>query len=208
MTLFHFVRHGAVDNPNKLYYGRLPGFPLSPSGRQQARQAAASLRSQPIAAIFSGPLLRTRQTAAVIAADFPSLKVHVSASLQEVYSPFDGLPASAMLARDWDAYSGTPAPYEQPADVLRRTLRFIYRVLQQYSGQQVVAVTHMDPIQWVTLWALNAPVTVESRAHFAELGLPPGFPALASLTTLAWQETGQAALISLGFGAGSGKLRS
>ncbi len=202
-TLFHFVRHGAVDNPNELYYGRLPGFPLSPEGRQQARQAAASLRSKPIAAIFSSPLLRARQTAAVIAADFPGLKVQVSTSLNEVYSPFDGLPAGALRANGWDVYSGAPAPYEQPADVLRRTLRFLYKVFRQYSGQQVVAVTHMDAIQWVTLWALNAPVTVESRTHFAELGLPAGFPAdmrgfpaPASLTTIALQEDGQAALVS------------
>ena len=195
-TFLHFVRHGAVDNPNELYYGRLPGFPLSPEGLQQACQAAASLRSRPIAAIFSSPLLRTRQTAAVIAADFPGLKVHVSASLNEVYSPFDGLPAGVLRANGWDVYSGAPAPYEQPADVLRRTLRFLYKVFRQYSGQQVVAVTHMDAIQWVTLWALNAPVTVESRAHFAELGLPAGFPTPGSLTTLLWQENGQAALVN------------
>ena len=195
-TFLHFVRHGAVDNPNELYYGRLPGFPLSPEGLQQASQSAASLGSRPIAAIFSSPLLRTRQTAAVIAADFPGLKVHVSASLNEVYSPFDGLPAGVLRANGWDVYSGAPASYEQPADVLRRILRFIYRVLRQYSGQQVVAVTHMDAIQWVTLWALNAPVMVASRAHFAELGLPAGFPTPGSLTTLLWQENGQAALVN------------
>ena len=75
----------------------------------------------------------------------------------------------------------------------------------------------MDVIQWITLWALNAPAAVESRAHFAALGLPDkypayrrdfpanirdfpadmrGFPAPASLTTLALQEDVQAMKVS------------
>ena len=39
-TTVHLLRHGEVDNPTKVLYGRLPGFHLSPLGRQMADRAA------------------------------------------------------------------------------------------------------------------------------------------------------------------------
>ena len=63
LTQIHFVRHGEVHNPQKIYYGRLPGFPLSEEGRRQAQAAAHALRARPLAAIFSSPMQRARETA-------------------------------------------------------------------------------------------------------------------------------------------------
>ncbi len=176
-TTFYLIRHGAVENPRQVYYGRLPGFALSREGRLQAQGAADRLSREPLAAIFSSPLLRARQTAAPLAAAFPVLKLHVSSLLNEVYSPFDGLPSSVLLARSYDVYTGAGAPFEQPADVLQRGLRFTRRILRQFPGQAVAAVTHMDLIQWLALWAKGVPAAAASRARFAELGLPPNFPA-------------------------------
>ena len=64
-TSIFFVRHGHVYNPQKILYGRLPGFRLSDLGREQAQAAAVALRDIPLAAAFSSPQLRTRQTAAI-----------------------------------------------------------------------------------------------------------------------------------------------
>jgi hypothetical protein len=41
ITVVHLVRHGEVRNPAGVMYGRLPGFHLSETGRQQASAAAA-----------------------------------------------------------------------------------------------------------------------------------------------------------------------
>ncbi|HET8648098.1 MAG TPA: histidine phosphatase family protein, partial [Vicinamibacteria bacterium] len=49
-TLVHLVRHGLVDNPRRLVYGRLPGWHLSPPGRRQAEAAARRLRGREVAA--------------------------------------------------------------------------------------------------------------------------------------------------------------
>jgi len=186
-TTLYLVRHGAVENPRQVYYGRLPGFGLSREGQQQAQRAADRLcseRSEPLAAIYSSPLLRARQTAAPLAAAFPGLRIHFSTLLSEVYSPFDGLPGPVLMERGYDVYSGMQPPYEQPADVLRRGLRFVRRAFVQHPGQAVAAVTHMDVIQWLALWAKGAPAEVESRARFGELGLPADFPAPGSVTAL------------------------
>jgi broad specificity phosphatase PhoE len=37
-TVVHMLRHGEVDNPGKVLYGRLPGFRLSELGEQMARR--------------------------------------------------------------------------------------------------------------------------------------------------------------------------
>jgi broad specificity phosphatase PhoE len=183
-TTLYLIRHGAVENPRQVYYGRLPGFGLSAEGLRQAQRAASLLCRVSLAAIYSSPLLRARQTAAPLAAAFPALQVRVSSLLSEVYSPFDGLPSSVLLARSYDVYTGAQAPYEQPADVLRRGLRFVRRALLQYPGQAVAVVTHMDLIQWLALWAKGVPAAVASRARFGELGLPNDFPAPGSVTAL------------------------
>ena len=42
-TVVHLLRHGEVENPTKILYGRLPGFRLSPLGEQMAKAAAQAL---------------------------------------------------------------------------------------------------------------------------------------------------------------------
>src|SRR5437867_537926 len=66
-TRIHLVRHGKVENPRRIVYGRLPGWRLSEEGRRQALAAAAWLAARGIAAVYTGPLERARETAETIA---------------------------------------------------------------------------------------------------------------------------------------------
>ena len=68
VTVVHMLRHGEVYNPEKILYGRLPGFRLSELGIQMAQAAADVLAGRDIAYLVSSPLERARQTAAPIAA--------------------------------------------------------------------------------------------------------------------------------------------
>ena len=69
-TTIHFVRHGKVYNPDHLLYERLPDFHLSDLGRRMAQATATYLARNPqtntIAAVYSSPLDRTRETAGAI----------------------------------------------------------------------------------------------------------------------------------------------
>lgn len=62
------MRHGEVLNPDRILYGRLPGYGLSERGHQMASLAADFLAGRDIAAIHASPLERTQQSAAPIAA--------------------------------------------------------------------------------------------------------------------------------------------
>ena len=42
-TVVHLLRHGEVHNPEKVLYGRIPGYRLSTLGEQMAVRAAEAL---------------------------------------------------------------------------------------------------------------------------------------------------------------------
>lgn len=172
--IVHLVRHGEVDNPQGVYYGRLPGFHLSANGRQQAGAAAVTLRAYPIAALFSSPLERALETAQIIAQGLEDIPIQASDLLLEVHSPYDGQPAQVLLARGWDVYSGSPRPYEQPEDVLARVRQFTHQVRAAYPQQQVVAVAHGDLLAAAVLWARGQPRTPQNMAELYRGFLKPG----------------------------------
>jgi broad specificity phosphatase PhoE len=181
-TCIHFVRHAAVENPQGIFYGRLPRFALSPEGCRQAEAAARFLAGRPLVAVYSGPLLRARQTAQAIAALHPELMVRISQLLNEVDVPIQGLPLAEGIARDWDLYTGNQPPYESVQDILQRMLRFTSSVRERHAGGEVVAVTHGDPIGFLMLWAWRKPVTAANKGP-----LYHEYLALASITTLRFQ---------------------
>jgi broad specificity phosphatase PhoE len=172
----HFVRHGEVANPEQILYGRLPRFRLSETGEFQAAAAAKSLRDDPIAAVFSSPLLRARQTAKPIAAAH-DLNVRISSPLNEVLSPYEGWPVARFLEIR-DIYRDIPDEYEQPQDLVRRVRRFVRRISKEFSNQQVVAVTHGDIIFSIRMWAGNVTNISEKRTDSAL------YPSLGSITSI------------------------
>jgi broad specificity phosphatase PhoE len=185
MTRITFVRHGEVHNPRRVIYGRLPRFRLSQRGLQQAVRAAQALAAESVDAVVSSPLLRARQTAAQILLHQPGLRLHVSRDLIEVHTPYQGLPAAEIAFRREDFYTGSPPPFEQPADVLGRMSRFAARHARRHPGGHVVAVTHGDPIAFFALWAGGAAVTPANKTRLAPLGIGGGYPGHASSTTYA-----------------------
>ena len=196
-TTIVFIRHGQVENPHGVIYGRLPHFGLSALGRRQAAAAAQALalsaravtgdrpiQLDPPRTIYSSPMLRARQTARMIAAQFPELKVHISRVINEVYSPYEGGPVALVERSHWQVYEGIPASYEQPMDVLARALKFIAAVLRKYPGECVLAVSHGDLIYFLTLWAMGQALTGKKEQTF--------YPAPASLSSFIFEGEGTA----------------
>ena len=125
-TTISFVRHGEVYNPDKIFYGRLPRFGLSDLGREQAILAGDYLDASlpPVAGIFTSPLLRTRQTAALVKQRLnTSVPIQKTKPLLEVHTPYDGKPLTEMEARNWDLYSGIGQEYEQPEDIVKAVIQ-------------------------------------------------------------------------------------
>ncbi|GAB3995941.1 hypothetical protein GCM10029992_14580 [Glycomyces albus] len=93
MASVHIVQHGEKE--------RLPGDPgLTVRGRAQAHAAADRLRGAGVAAVYSSPLLRARQTARALA-EALSLPVTVDARLSERMN-WDGSVPIGDFLREWE----------------------------------------------------------------------------------------------------------
>jgi broad specificity phosphatase PhoE len=90
-TRIHLVRHGEVDNPNKVLYGRLPNFALTALGRQMAEATAQELASTGAnyTRLISSPLIRTLQSARPIA-EALKLSVATESLIIEPTNIFEG----------------------------------------------------------------------------------------------------------------------
>jgi broad specificity phosphatase PhoE len=190
----HLVRHGDVENPQRLRYGRLPGFPLSYNGRAQAQRAAEFLASsQPrIGAVFSGPLERARETADVIATHLGTGEVVVDPRLTEAASRFDGLPRAFAALSYMRRHLSTifSSAHETPSSVARRMREAVLdraREAREHDQHAIVLVSHQIPIQYVRRVFERGGLDVRDAAAWLrfQLGFIPTAPCThASITTL------------------------
>ncbi|WP_084124745.1 histidine phosphatase family protein [Demequina sp. NBRC 110054] len=93
MPVVHLLRHGHVYNPDKILYGRLPGFHLSEAGRRMAQAVADDLlaRNVDIRRVVASPLQRAQETAGPIAEAF-GLSIDTEPRIIEAGNDFAGGP--------------------------------------------------------------------------------------------------------------------
>ncbi|WP_322748507.1 MULTISPECIES: histidine phosphatase family protein [unclassified Frankia] len=160
LTTIHLVRHGEVFNPEKILYGRLPGFVLSEAGARQAKVTAEFLVDHDIAAVVASPLERARQTAEPIA-QCRGVTVEVDPRLIESRNVFEGKPFEAGPAlvrypRMWKLLINPfePSWGEPYAEIAGRMLAAVAEWRDTYCGREVVLVSHQLPV-WTTRRALE-----------------------------------------------------
>ncbi len=151
-TLVHLVRHGQVENPKRVLYGRLPGFDLSVNGRAQAELLAKYFAMLPVALVRSSPLERAQQTAAGIA-EAHGLEVETDLRLIEASNIFEG--AAGNLAwyilrhpALWLKLSDPRGPSwgERNVDLAARIQDAVAAARAAVPGRHAVLVSHQAPI--------------------------------------------------------------
>lgn len=146
-TIVYLLRHAAFENPDNVIHLRLPGFPLSEMGREQARRLSQTLVDVPIAAVYSSPLTRAYQTAEIIAQPH-GLRVTTDERLLDLRSPLQGKPLSYMESISFNFYRHEciRAGGERLSEVFRRMDTFLKEVVRKHHGQELVVVSHGDII--------------------------------------------------------------
>jgi len=181
-TTVHLLRHGEVFNPERILYGRLPGYRLSDDGARMALDAADALRDRDVREVVSSPLQRAQETAAPIA-DVFGLAVTTDDRLIEAANVFEG--AKAVEDGAWKAPTNwkhlrrplQPSWGEPYADLAARMLAAVNDVRGRVAGHEAVCVSHQLPI-----WTLRRYVEgrrLWHRPDNRQCGL-------ASLTSLTW----------------------
>jgi broad specificity phosphatase PhoE len=165
-TVVHVLRHGEVFNPEKLLYGRLPGYKLSDLGTQMALVAAKALSGHDITHVVSSPLERAQQTAVPFADQF-GLDVATDDRLLESENFFEGKRVSVgdgvlRNPRFWPVLWNPfrPSWGEPYTAIAARMHAALLAAREAAEGHEAVCVSHQLPI-----WTLRRYVEKQRMWH-------------------------------------------
>ncbi len=154
-TVVHLLRHGEVNNPHGIVYGRLPGYHLSATGQVMAQAAASYFAERAVVVLFSSPLERARETAAPVAERL-GLPITTDDRLIESWNHFEGQrfgvgDGSLRHPAHWPHLANPfrPSWGEPYRHVAARMQAAIESAREAAAGREAVCVTHQLPI-WVT----------------------------------------------------------
>src|SRR3989475_7416120 len=190
-TLVLLVRHGVTPTTGRLLPGRRRGLHLSEEGRRQAEALAVRLAAVPkIAAIYSSPLERARETVAPLA-KARGLAVRVEPGLLESdLGAWTGLslrraakrPEWAVVQRHASAvrFPGGEAFVEMQA----RMGSAVAPPGARHRRRTIVVASHPDPVKTLVAHAPGAPLHLFPRVMIAP----------ASITAIAYRLEGLSVL--------------
>ncbi|MFM7891707.1 MAG: MSMEG_4193 family putative phosphomutase [Actinomycetota bacterium] len=169
-TLVLLVRHGTTPTTGKVLPGRARGLHLAASGKAQAQRVAeriAELGS--IAAIYSSPLERARETAAPIAR-ITRKAVRVERGLIECdFGAWTGQSLRRLMKKpEWSTVQRAPSMFRFPqgesfVEMQNRMVGALDRIRRRHSGKTVVCVSHADTIKAAVAHATGTPLDLFQR---------------------------------------------
>lgn len=156
MTTLYLIRHGEVDNPLNLTYGRVRDIDLTPRGKLQIHSLAELIRERGEIpdVIFSSPLKRTVQSTEEILGVFPNIPVEYRDDLMETES-------TNYVGRPLDWARGLGNPYnkefmetyqyhvESEQHQVDRMMRVVNEALSGYKDGIICMVSHGDPLAFL-----------------------------------------------------------
>ena len=161
MTRIWLIRHGEpVEEARGRCYGTFD-FELSPAGREQMAQVAQYLRDEPIAAVYTSPLSRARESAQIIRPH-----AEVVTDLREIdFGELEGLPYDEIAVRYPDVYRQwmeSPTEVQFPKgeafeEMRERVLRAFDKIRSLPDGRTIAIVSHGGVNRILLAWALQIP---------------------------------------------------
>jgi broad specificity phosphatase PhoE len=160
MASVHVIRHGEVENPQKILYGRQNGWFLSKRGEEMAKTLGEWSKALEIGAIHASPLERAQQTARPIA-DAHGLTIKTDERLIEAANVFEGKPfgvGDGVLRKPsawpklWNPWR--PSWGEPYVEQVNRMLAAVFAARDAASGKDAVVVSHQLPI-WILRSAIE-----------------------------------------------------
>jgi probable phosphomutase (TIGR03848 family) len=200
-TIVLLVRHGQTPTTGRVLPGRAPGLHLSDDGRRQAEAAAARIaRLKRVAAVYSSPLERARETALPIARA-RGLALRIERGLLELdVGGWTGSRLDRLSKRaEWQTVQRYPSGFRFPGgesftEMQARVTSALGALVTRHQGEVLVAVSHADPIKAALAHALGMHLDL-----FQRLAIAPG-----SITTIAFGFSGPTVLGVNALGDGDG----
>lgn len=151
-----FLRHGqAKNNTERILAGRTKGVSLTEEGMIQAQNIAKFLKPMDISHVYSSPIERAYNTAKIVA-EHNSSKVTIDDRLIELdMGKFTGMRYDDIFSLHGNIFmkfygGSTEIEYngvETFEQVKKRVSTIVQQVISDHNNENVVLVTHMDPIK-------------------------------------------------------------
>jgi len=152
-TVVYLARHGQTPLNESGVLRGLADPSLDETGRHQAQRLGAALGPRGLAAVFSSPLLRARQTAQPVG-ERAGLEVTVDQCLLDRdYGPWTGISRESVTDQ-WGSVDRAPGVEPRPT-VRDRAVRGMTGIVQLHPGHTVVVVSH-DAVNREVLAAFDA----------------------------------------------------
>ena len=169
-TLVLFVRHGTTPSTGKVLPGRARGLHLSEQGREQAQRAAARIAEVgKIAAVYSSPLERARETAAPIAR-LAKKTTRIERGLIECdFGAWTGLSLRRLMKKpEWSIVQRSPSTFRFPGgesftEMQSRMVGTVDAIRRRHPGRAIVCVSHADTIKAAVAHATGTPLDLFQR---------------------------------------------
>lgn len=156
-TRLYLIRHGATQLTAEDKFSGSVGVDLSDEGRAQAQCLAERLADNEIAATFCSPLSRTLETAQIIAKPHGLTPITRDGLREISHGHWEGITrqqveekfAEEYAAWDADPFTFAPEGGESGISVLARALPVIREIVVNYTGQNVLVVSHKATLRLI-----------------------------------------------------------
>lgn len=175
MTTFLLIRHAAHVLGGGTIAGRSEKAVLSELGMDQANRLAGRMAGAkvPLAAIYASPVVRTQQTARVLA-DRLGLTIGTADALAEIdYGQWTGRTLDELRPleqwKHWNAFrSGARVPGgERMLEIQSRVVHLMLDLRARHDGQAVALVSHGDVIKAALAYFLGTPLDLFLRMEIS-----------------------------------------
>jgi len=190
-TTVLLVRHGQTPTTGKVLPGRAKGLHLADEGVRQAEITAARIAELGnVAAVYSSPLERAKETAAPISKAL-GLRTITDRGLFECdFGEWTGKELKKLMKLpEWQTVQRAPSTFRFPGgesftEMQTRMVSALDRLRQQHPGQTIVCVSHADTIKAAVAHALGTHIDL-----FQRIVISP-----ASVSALTWHAGGPVVL--------------
>lgn len=155
-TTVLLVRHGRTPTTGQVLPGRAKGLHLGDEGRAQAQRAAdriGAIGEKKIAAVYSSPMERAKETAAPIAKAV-GVRVRQKKGLIEAdFGDWTGRKLTELnKLKEWEQVQKYPSGFRFPGgesftEMQARMTGTIHELVKAHPGETIVCASHADTIK-------------------------------------------------------------
>ena len=173
----HLIRHSLTPETGKRLSSLDPDISLSPQGKEIAEDLGGFLSGVELAAIYTSPHQRCRETAAAIAKGRGIRPRTDKAFIEADYGKWLGRPLKSLFRlKAWQQLHANPSRFRFPdgetlQEVQDRAVAGVEALVAKHPDEQVAVATHGDVIKVIVAYYLGIPLDLSGRINAVPAGV-------------------------------------